>query len=72
MALGHLESLVADTGTRSPAEAFAAIGDNDSFVSPVLRSCAVERDDAAGHDTLLSAVWSGAVLSADRRLRARR
>ncbi len=29
-----LESLVADTGTRSPAEAFAAIGDNDSVVFP--------------------------------------
>ncbi|MBM4491353.1 class A beta-lactamase-related serine hydrolase [Prescottella equi] len=62
-----LESLVADTGTRSPAEAFAAIGDNDSVVfprgyDPVLSSATTPRDMT----TLLSAVWSGAVLSADQ------
>ncbi|RDI26822.1 beta-lactamase class A [Rhodococcus sp. AG1013] len=62
-----LESLVADTGTRSPAEAFARIGDNDTVVfpsgyDPVLSSATTPRDMT----TLLSAVWTGAVLSADQ------
>ncbi|PTR23436.1 beta-lactamase class A [Rhodococcus sp. OK519] len=62
-----LESLVADTGTRSPAEAFARIGDNDSVVfpsgyDPVLSSATTPRDMTG----LLSAVWTGAALSAEQ------
>lgn len=62
-----LESLVTDTGTRSPAEAFAALGDNDSVVfptgyDPVLSSATTPRDMTA----LLSKVWAGSVLSADQ------
>lgn len=51
----------------SPAEAFAAIGDNDSVVfpsgyDPVLSSATTPRDMT----TLLSAVWTGAVLSGEQ------
>ncbi|MBM4516713.1 hypothetical protein GS432_10965 [Rhodococcus hoagii] len=65
--VGHSRVAGGRHRTRSPAEAFAAIGDNDSVVfprgyDPVLSSATTPRDMT----TLLSAVWSGAVLSADQ------
>jgi len=62
-----LRTLVDDTGTDSPAAAFARIGDNDSVVfpsgyDPVLSSATTPRDMT----TLLSAVWSGAAASPEQ------
>ncbi|MCL2534450.1 MAG: class A beta-lactamase-related serine hydrolase [Nocardiaceae bacterium] len=62
-----LQTLVDDTETTSPAEAFARIGDNDSVVrptgyDPVLSSATTARDMT----TLLSAVWSGGAASGEQ------
>ncbi|QCQ92532.1 serine hydrolase [Rhodococcus sp. SGAir0479] len=62
-----LQRLVDDTETRSPAEAFAALGDNDTIVrpagyDPVLSSATTARDMT----TLLSALWRGACASAEQ------
>lgn len=62
-----LHRLVVDTETGSPAEAFAAIGDNDIIVrptgyDPVLSSATTARDMT----TLASALWRGGCASVEQ------